>query len=281
MSASFYDLLKYAKTGIAAPNMNNFDKIRALSLAGGYPLSTITGVPPLTFRADGRPLISLSMLGNGQQTGTPTHDNPIMPDFCGKLVGTDWIIPIACAGQARSVYLGQVGTVRRIKKLVLTGKEEDWYLERINSFGIANFALPNALDSLQPFVASGFNWVCSHFKQQGTLIAQTETEGVLLNTEKSVFIRVSSTTASTKGAFKLWLADQYAAGTPVTIWYVLARPETSIVNEPLAKIGNYADELHSEDTGVMIPTTRGQNALTVGTDLQPSSVSISGYIKLT
>ena len=75
--------------------------------------------------------------------------------------------------------------------------------------------------------------------------------------------------------FKQFLAAQYSAGTPVTVWYVLATPTTSIVNEPLAKIGSYADVLNSADAAVTIPTARGSNTLTVDTELQPSSMTIT------
>ena len=84
MSASFYDLLKFAKTGTASPSMTAYDKMKALAMCkAGFPVKTLTGVPPLTFKSDGTPLISWSMLGNGSQTGTPTPDNPVMPEFVG------------------------------------------------------------------------------------------------------------------------------------------------------------------------------------------------------
>lgn len=73
--------------------------------------------------------------------------------------------------------------------------------------------------------------------------------------------------ATTAASFNQWLADQYAAGTPVTIWYVLAAPETAIVNEPLMKIGDYADTLSN---AAQIPTTEGANSITVDTTIQPS-----------
>lgn len=60
----------------------------------------------------------------------------------------------------------------------------------------------------------------------------------------------------------------------MVIWYVLAEPETAIVNEPLAKIGYYCDELHSEDAGVTIPTAKGSNTLSVDTTVQPSEMTI-------
>lgn len=83
MSANFYELLKYAATGIASPDMTYFDRMRASTLMGGV-VQTLTGIPPLSFKADGTPLISLMMKGNGQQTGTPSPQNIIMPDFVGK-----------------------------------------------------------------------------------------------------------------------------------------------------------------------------------------------------
>lgn len=414
MPSNFYDLLKYAKTGIAAPSMNNLEKIRALSLASGYPLSTITGVTPLTFHADGRPLTAWSIYGNSQQTGTPAPDDPIMPEFVGErtanlfdvtafvlsivaVIGngifsfendiisiksvdisdaytlpytnregvykiqvmpntkytvkteskniqnvvlengstetgylhawnggsisfttnpdTNFLtfrfgifsslplgttgtvkkimlntgstakpyepygykIPITCAGQTVPVYLGQTQTVRRIKKLVLTG-EENWELQSINSYGIANFRTLNELVNIDGDRSA----LCSHFYQStATISDSTEPCFHISITSPTLYIRIQSTTASNATEFRTWLAQQYAANTPVTIWYVLAEPTTSIVNEPLCKIGNYADELHSTDAGVTIPTTRGQNVLTAGTDLQPSSVSITGHIKLT
>lgn len=272
MSASFYDLLKYAKTGIAAPNMNNFDKIRALSLAGGYPLSTITGVPPLSFMADGSPLTAWSILGNGQQTGTPTPDNPIMPTFCGKLIDTDWTIPITCAGQTVPVYLGQTQTVRRIKKLVLTG-EEPFFRdnERADSWRFYSDALISAITNVS---------ICSHFAYIGTSgVNNSDTTGFSIFYAAQFGCRCPKAIANTITKFKAWLASQYAAGTPVTVWYVLSEPETAIVNEPLAKIDAYADELHSADAGVMIPTISGKNTLAINTGLQPSNISITGHIK--
>lgn len=61
----------------------------------------------------------------------------------------------------------------------------------------------------------------------------------------------------------------------MTVWYVLANEQTGIVNEPPAKIGDYADELSSTDAGVAIPTVKGNNTLTVETDLQPSEMTIT------
>lgn len=268
MPNNFYELLKYAATGVASPDMTYYDRVRASTLMGGT-VKTLTGQPPLSFKSDGKPLISWGTKGNGSQTGTPTPDAPIMPDFCGKLVGADWTIPITCAGQTVPVYLGQVSTTRRIKKLVLTG-EENW--------GISNSRF--YLASLTPDYLRGANQVlavCSHYISSPQVASAMNVPAGCISFSYAAAQRLYcyDTSITTVPGFKEFLAAQYTAGTPVTVWYVLAEPETGIVNEPLCKIGDYADELSSTDAGVSIPTVKGQNTLTVDTDLQPSEMTIT------
>ena len=84
MSATFYDLLKFAKTGIASPSMTAYDKLKALSMCkAGFPVKTLTGVPPISFKSDGSALTAWSVSGNMSQTGTPTPTVPITPEECG------------------------------------------------------------------------------------------------------------------------------------------------------------------------------------------------------
>jgi hypothetical protein len=343
--------------------------------AGSSSVQTLTGIPPLSFKADGKPLISWSMKGNGQQQGTPTPDAPIQPTFCGvrtvnlfdknakstangfmqdTMLQSDgttlawgvfsvseyipiesgaeyyisdvmnasfnapsacfydsskqflssvvyqarysfgfsvpagaayvrisymntqanavmlnigstalpyepygYKIPITCAGQTVPVYLGQTQTVRRVKKLVLDGAE-NWNEGSSNYYIFINVSgrgegIPNSTA------------LCTH-TENGVVV---NNNGTALFFKKSVFVHTSA------ADFKAYLAAQYAAGNPVTVWYVLAEPTTGIVNEPLAKIGDYADELSSTDAAVTIPTAKGSNTLTVETELQPSEMSIT------
>lgn len=74
--------------------------------------------------------------------------------------------------------------------------------------------------------------------------------------------------------FKSYLAAQYAAGTPVTIWYVLAEPETGIVNEPLMKIGDYADTIDGAQAAVQIPTVAGTTVIDYDGEPKPSEMYI-------
>ena len=174
-------------------------------------------------------------------------------------------IPISSANTTTNVYLGEVETTRKIKKLVLDGTES-YSLQSINSYGIANFYISIGVQNQKV--------ICTHLSRQTTGISQTTDEGYLMSIPSQsgqlarFYMRISSSTASTVAELKEWLAAQYAAGTPVTVWYVLKEPETGIVNEPLMKIGNYADEV----SNISIPTTTGKNIVDVETVLKPSEV---------
>lgn len=395
MSVSFYDLMKYAKTGIASPEMTGYDKLRAKACFGGYTVTTITGVPPISFKSDGKPLTAWSIAGNGQQTGTPTPDAPIMPEFCGERTGNLWggqmeqgtitsdgsevpaanrirctgfltlpagdytisatsdlegqirvfgfvydlngqfeeripsdlapqpfsftltakkkfrfvlcivsgaqilnftpsdinsimlntgstakpfepfgyKIPITCAGQTVPVYLGQTPTVRRVRKLVLTG-EENWD-QHPNSTGLFRIDKTGYKRDRNTVTC-----MCTHYTGAPNVGGYNEVRGnetafyAGASADSHVYY-IRDSRFSNADDFKSYLSAQYAAGTPVTVWYVLAEPTTGIVNEPLAKIGDYADELSSTDAAVTIPTAKGQNTLTVDTDLQPSEMTIT------
>ncbi len=343
---------------------------------------TITGIPPITFDGStGEPLVSWTILGNGQQTGTPSPDNIIMPEFVGvrtanlfdnqslangyinssgnvasagstkhtdyipvdagstytltteikigighylaiynaeksKIGNTvdmrnlttvtvnipengafvrfsmqsgditkntmfnkgsaipyepyGWKIPLTCAGQTVPVYLGQVSTVRRIKKLIFTGDESWNYSTQGNNTRAYTPQIAECL-SLSPAI-------CTHFAYNVANVGYPRKDEFVINSSKAIIFGIDGSVFTDKTAWTTYLQQQYAAGTPVTVWYVLAEPETTTVNEPLAKIGDYADELSSADAGVTIPTTEGQNTLTVDTDLQPSEMTIT-YIK--
>ena len=403
---SFYNLLKYAATGQASPDMTYYDRMRASTLMGGA-IKTLTGVPPLSFTGNGKPLISWSMLGNSQQTGTPAPDAPIMPTFCGertknlldnqmsaevrlhgvtytkntdgsvKMFGTaspsvsycilmgdgakennlsnystpifktgdslifstdasitlqarytdgtyyneipnnqsitlskdigliyvqvatnvstnytvypmirlssassasyepyGYKLPITCAGQAQNVYLGEVPTVRKVRKLVLDGTENFIFIQTSS----APFKLE--ISDLIDFDVTRIDLLCSHFPC--LFYRQWERQGAKYDAflsrhmqDQQTYVRFKNTACSTLADFRDYITAQYAAGTPVVIWYVLATSETAIVNEPLCKIGTYADELHSADAGVSIPTAKGANTLTVDTELQPSRMTIT------
>lgn len=232
--------------------------------------------------------------GTVTQSGTPTPDNPIEPVFKGDLqpngkyqVYKTYKIPISSAGQTKTIYLGQTPTTRRIKKLVLTGEETNWELYGKSLLGHFLSSPPYAkplltdgtkttfLSTILPGVDNkGYGAIYSGgFEGVYTFIASSGGRTPLCITDYDKFSSVSD--------IQNFLAAQYAAGTPVTVWYVLATPEVGVVNEPLCRIGDYADSVDFSQAGVEIPTTAGTNTLSVGTTVQPSNMSIEveeGYV---
>lgn len=186
-------------------------------------------------------------------------------------------IPITCGGQTTNIYLGSATSTRRIKKLVLTGEETGWTLYQLPSGGtvgiyqfyineniISGVANSSCRCTITPYGISSQN--------RGNYLYGA----YLVSSGRSVALQMKGSEADfpTVDAFKTFLQQQYANGTPVTIWYILATPETAATNEPLMKIGDYADEITKTGTGVDIPTVSGSNTLTVGTTVQPSEMTI-------
>ena len=226
---------------------------------------TITTLPADIYANDTTATVGLK--GNMYQASGMSPTNPIQPQECGDLETTgthagQYKIPISSAGQTTPVYLGEVQTTRKIRKLVLTG-EENFNTDTYSRFSIFIGGIKNVTSR------TGHSY-CSHYE----CLYHAEPYD---NDWNNVYYQSGATLYfhdrrfSTVADFKSYLAAQYAAGTPVTVWYVLATEETAVVNEPLRKIGDYADTV----SGITIPTTAGANAVDVLTTLKPSEVSVN------
>jgi hypothetical protein len=168
-------------------------------------------------------------------------------------------IPITNGQQTTNIYLGSTQTTRQIKKLVLDGNEESWL--RSTSYSGGFFS--------SWFNFGGINYGAIHCSHAQYVSDITDYVSGTCYSDGSLNIRIMPE-GSTVQQWREYLAQQYAAGTPVTVWYVLATPETGTVNEPLQKIGTYADTLSN---ATAIPTTDGANTITVDTTVQPSEFS--------
>lgn len=162
------------------------------------------------------------------------------------------------------IYFGEVPTTRQIKELILTGGENWGNIGTNKIFNLQNLPVP---------ATAYANQICSHFPLSNSWSSVTATDNTfaITTTDNQLVIHYSSATSITD--FKQWLATQYAAGTPVTVWYVLAEPTTGIVNEPLRKIGNYVDTVSADIT---LPLSSIEpNIVDVNTSLKPSSASFT------
>lgn len=179
-----------------------------------------------------------------------------------------YIIPILSGGVTTNYALGSVQSTRGIKKLVLDGTE-DWSRNTTAISGISLFVLSitDALANVAP--------VCSHYLGSDTNIwREIPTNGITVsiisNNVQRMVVNMGNVYTETED-FKTYLAQQYANGTPVTVWYVLASETTTTLNEPIRKIGDYADSVSV--TG--IPTTGTPEQFDVGTVLKPSEVQLT------
>ena len=182
-------------------------------------------------------------------------------------------IPISSAGQTTPVYLGEVETTRKIKKLVLTGQEN--ITQHSVKNGIVGVRIPTSAN-----VKGASEVICTHCNgdtwtsyngdnRPYSIIVSNPADGNAV-----LYMTAPDSEHNTLETFIQWVTNQYNNGTPIEIWYVQQTETTGIVNEPIRKIGDYADTLSMEQAGGEIPTARGTNTLDVLTDVKPSEIYI-------
>lgn len=213
--------------------------------------------PPTTIYTDGTAITAYTIKGNTVQNGTPTPSNPVEVVGVGTLDSGQYKIPISSGGVTTNIYLGSTQTVRQIKKLVLTG-EEDWTRTGTLKFALALSDNPDR---------SGEICYCTHFIGTSKSSLGDLSDGECSTQFSGNRLGICYDSITSADDFKTYLAQQYANGTPVIVYYVLATAETAAVNEPLMKIGDYADSISN---AASIPTTEGANSITVDTTVQPS-----------
>lgn len=140
---------------------------------------------------------------------------------------------------------GDYYKVENIDEVVLDGSES-WVLQSINEYGIANFKYKTGKE-VYPI---NFNVISNYFASQNTSISQTKTNGIFMQWQNELHIRIEQEKASTVEEFKQWLSTH-----------------TTIVNYQLAtsttkKLGT----LSSEDLA-KLKTFKGYNNVTVNTNL--------------
>lgn len=160
-------------------------------------------------------------------------------------------IPISSASTTTPVYLGEVQTTRRIGKIDLS--ELSWIMITNGLWVTVN--IPNIkYTSVNTELGDGISEKYTIHTGSGM---STALNCIAIDVSQ-VSVNTGSPSEKPTGMF----------------WYVLAEPETGIVNEPLMKIGEYADTLSMEQAGAQIPTANGSTTLDVETTVKPSEVYI-------
>lgn len=145
-------------------------------------------------------------------------------------------------GVKDEIDLGTCKLIKRVSDEVFLDGSENWILQSINEYGIANFQLRNLNTTLpnatfEPPYEGKFT--VSGFKLQSTLIAVTTEEGFLINSVPSFFIRILASKLSQQNVtgFKAWLQVN-----PITLNYQLAEPE--IIDLPEVMTPNTRTLMH-------------------------------------
>ena len=171
-------------------------------------------------------------------------------------------IPILSANTTTPVYLGEVQSTRKIGKYIFTGDEN--ITRSVSASNVRMYYVISSAAGASPLY-------CTHFVDYAQAAGYPPVGYCNFNNISNFIMGVDGTEFETADDFKTWLRTQYTNGNPLTVWYILANETTGIVNEPLRKIGNYADEV----SGISIPTIAGANTLSVDTTLQPSEVTVN------
>lgn len=143
---------------------------------------------------------------------------------------------------------------RVINELILTGKEEWRYKD-----GSGGFLKYYALDNISPFKAENTEF-CTHYSS-ARISASNENVGVgVQKTDKgkiySVLFRPANISLEDVEAWKTYLAEQYANGMPVRVYYILEEPESESVELP------------------KLPTLDGVTVIDAATEIKPSKMDI-------
>lgn len=171
--------------------------------------------------------------GNVTQNGTPTPDNPIYPTFYqnGDLV-------LRAVGEGNLIadeYDAITGKItRRVGVRVLDGTE-NW---DFGSLTISGYRCPRNAGFFTNALPENIKFFCSHFRTffssnyahpnvftHFTLNdSDVTSHAMFCISETMLGISSSASTGEAVQAVKRWLAAQYNAGTPVTVYYPLAEP---------------------------------------------------------
>ena len=208
--------------------------------------ATYEGTLPATFNANGDDMRQYRIYGASGGVGEEVDITGLSEPLCGIGTYTD------------SLNLSTGILTRRIKKLVLTGKE-DWFYRSGNPPSVFFFELAGVK------CVNNFG-LCTHYPNQ-------ESGNFSVLEDKHLLVRFApdgsrtyiglrdSLPFSTLSDFKAYIAQFYTNGNPITVWYALAEPEVSTITIPSGLTGTLEGYLIQDGTPTpetpIYPTANG------------------------
>ena len=248
MKATFFELMAYAHTGIASDRMTEFDKARAIAMCGsGMPVNTISGAPPLSFSSDGSALSAWTITGASGGVGDRTANlfNAATTLHNYYISDVDGVAKVAANNDCSDYIEIKPETTYYITS-ISSGRWGAWYDE--NKQFISGITIYGAKTSP---AGAKYMRVTVNRNNNNTDFAEN-------------FMVVEGSSAPTDFI-------PYGYEIPITCG---GTTKTVYLDAPL---GAY-DSVSMEDTGITINPASGENTLSIGTTVQPESVSITGHI---
>lgn len=238
---NFYDVLAAEKWDGGIPTINFFDLLFAQSMGGGEEWAVYEGALPATLNANGADLRQYQVWGNTGGVGEEVDITGVSEPLCGIGTYTD------------SLDLSTGILTRRIKKLVLTGTDKDGN-SNVTAQGVIFITPMTKLKNAE-------NAYCTHFKYVNQNQGSDMPSNSFTTSGGAGISLWFKTNYASVADFKSYLAAQYAAGTPVTVWYVLSEPEVSTITVPSGLAGTLEGYLIQDGTPTpetpIYPTANG------------------------
>lgn len=198
-----------------------FDGAVSLGYDGSHYSLAVVGAPEA---------LSLAPIGSATQDGTPAPDNYV--PVVGTKMGNTELFAIDTDADT---YAPATQTITRvIGKKVFNGTET---FSKSTAYG--NAFLVNAASSSWGADRTG-SVLCTHFLGRPQSSGTQEDNTCFFNQTGHFYFRVTDN--SDTDAFKSWLAEQYAAGTPVVVYFVRSSSTTeAYTGSPVGGTASVAD----------------------------------------
>ena len=234
---SLYELLKAAKIGVASDVLTTLRGRQAPFAKGGSTEKELEGVPPLSFLGNGEPLIEYNIVGASDGVGDSTSNifDEIYPDIA-------FDVP-----KYISIFVGDGIYTLSSNVPKYTDSAVLFFLGGQVSSGASTNSNGVSSDVARTVTAINGYVTIAYRYYQGADPRNCQT-----------MLNVGSIAVP---------YEPYGYKIPVTCG---GETKTIYLDEPLG----VSDSISMTDTGILIPTLKGQNTLSVGTTVQPSSVYI-------
>lgn len=270
----------------------------------------------ITFYTLGTPVGSLTIYGNGQQTGTPTPDNPVMPTFCGvrtanvmpagenKIVSNNGIT-FESDGNGRYHIHGTATEYASARFYLVSGfttpisisKGGQGTLSLFNSqaTSAATFGFYNGRTKVDDWSMTSQDRTSTAYNTLGNKYV----DSVIITVASGSTVDITITPELTNDGVLPSRFEPYGYKIPLTC---AGQTNNVYLSAPLRKAIDGSDAVDTLDSaGTLtrnvdengdalvtpttetidvpaIPTVKGENTLTVDTELPPSLIEISGGI---